>query len=60
MFSKLSVKLATQVLSHSVAAGITTLVSLGAFQERAMPTAVFLEKMDELSNVFSSSRFTSS
>ena len=31
MSSKISVKLTAQVLSHSVAAGITTLVSLDAF-----------------------------
>lgn len=35
MFSKLSVKLAAHILSHSDAAGITTLVSLGAIPEKS-------------------------
>lgn len=43
MFSKLSVKLAAQVLSYSMVVGITTLVSLRTFPKSAMPTATFLE-----------------
>ena len=41
-FAPLSIKLATQVLSHSVAAGISTTVSLGALPEGAQHTAVFV------------------
>ena len=47
-FSPLSVKLATQVLSDSVAAGITTMVSLGALPEDAQHTAVFVGLMDRM------------
>ena len=56
----LSVKLATHLLSHSVAAGITTLVSLCVFPESAWPTTMFLEKIDKFVNVFNSSLFTCS
>ena len=47
-FAPLSIKLATQVLSHSVAAGISTTVSLGALSEDAQYTAVFVERMDRM------------
>ena len=59
-FAPLSVKLATQVLSHSVAAGITTMVSLGALPEDAQHTAVFVERMDRMFNAFNSQTLTSS
>ena len=54
-FSAMRVKLATQVLSHSVAAGITYLCSLGKMDEDAIHKANFIEKMDCLFNVFKSS-----
>ena len=60
MFSKLGVKLATQVLSHSVAAGISTHVSFGALPDEAMETDMFVEKMDQLFNVFNSLSLKSS
>jgi hypothetical protein len=59
-FASLRVKLATQVLSHSVAAGITTMVSLGALPSDAQATAVFIEKMDKLFNCFNSQSLSSS
>ena len=49
-FAPLSVKLATQVLSDSVAAGITTMVNLGALPEDAQHTAVFVGLIDKMFN----------
>ena len=49
-FAPLSVNLATQVLSDSVAAGITTMVNLGALPEDAQHTAVFVGRMDRMFN----------
>lgn len=54
-FAPLRVKLATQVLSHSVAAGISTLCSLGGLPSDADHTAEFIETMDRLFNCFNSS-----
>lgn len=53
-FSALRVRLATQVLSHSVAAGISTMVTLQALPEEATHTALFVERMDQLFNAFNS------
>ena len=58
-FSPLRVKLATQVLSHSVAAGISTMVTLGALPKEAEHTALFVEKMDQIFNMFNSGSLTS-
>ena len=60
MFSKLRVKLAAQIISHSVAAGINSMVSLGGLPQEALETAKFLEYMDQLFNVFNSSKKTGS
>ena len=54
-FSKMSVRLAAQTLSHSVAAGISMLVQLGALPEEAKATASFIERIDRLFNAFNSS-----
>jgi len=54
-FSNLGVKLAVQVLSHSIAAGITTMVHYGALSLEATSTANFAENFDTLFNCFSSS-----
>ena len=59
-FANLSVKLAAQVLSHSVAAGMSTLVQLGVLPTCAKETAVFIERFDCLFNVFNSGRLKSS
>ena len=58
------VKLATQVLSHSVAAAIETLVAIkgweGEQKEVALATAKFCDDMDKLFNVFNSKTKNSS
>ena len=59
MFTKMRVRLAAQVLSHSVAAGITTLARLNHLPMEALSTATFLENMDQLFNAFNSSTFLS-
>lgn len=56
-FTNLPVKLATQVLSHSVAVGITTMVSLRALSIEAQTTANFIERIDKLFNCFNSQDF---
>lgn len=53
-FSKMRVNLATQVLSHGVAAGIMTHVSLGSLPKEAVHTAEFIERMDQLFDCFNS------
>ena len=54
-FSSMRVCLAAQVLSHSVAAGITTLSVLSdKLDNNAINTAHFIEKFDSLFNVFNS------
>jgi len=47
-FSKMKVKLATQVFSQSVAAGIRTMVKLRSMAEDTLQTAEFVETVDEL------------
>jgi hypothetical protein len=47
-FSKVKVKLATQILSHSVAAGFRALVSFKIMSEEGNETADFVEKIDTL------------
>ncbi|GFN89473.1 THAP domain-containing protein 9 [Plakobranchus ocellatus] len=56
-FAKLKVSLAVQVLSHTVAAGISTMVSFKALPPDATATAQFVEKFDQLFNCFNSRRF---
>ncbi|XP_025107337.1 uncharacterized protein LOC112572044 [Pomacea canaliculata] len=58
-FSKMNVSLAAQVLSHSVAAGISTLVQFGTLPDAAKQTALFIERFDQLFNAFNSSRLSS-
>ena len=60
MFTKMRVNLAAQVLSHSVAAGISTLQRLGHLHQEAKNTAEFVEMMDQLFNAFNSSTLSSS
>ena len=59
MFTKMRVRLAAQVLSHSVTAGITTLARLNHLPMEALSTATFIENMDQLFNTFNSSTFLS-
>ncbi|XP_072016244.1 uncharacterized protein [Amphiura filiformis] len=53
-FSRMSVKRAAQVLSHSVASGISSHVALGDLPAEAIHTAEFCERMDQLFNSFNS------
>jgi len=59
-FSNLRVKYATNVLSHSVAAHITTMAHLGSLPKEAVHSEQFVEKMDRLFNCFKNSHFTNS
>ena len=58
-FNKMKVKLATQVLSHTVAATICTYVSVGALPSSAMGTAEFIEKFDSTFDCVNSSSLQS-
>ena len=59
-FSTIHVNLAAQVLSHSVAAGISTLASLKHLPESVMYTAQFVEQFDALFITFNSQLLKSS
>ena len=54
MFATLSVKKATQVLSHSVAAGMAVMAQWEIIPKEASDTAQFVEDMDQLFNAFNS------
>ena len=53
-FSAMHVNLVAQVLSHSFAAGISTLSILGQLDAHAKHTASFVEMFDEMFNAFNS------
>ena len=53
-FSRLRVRLATQVLSHSVATGMKVMAEWGILSKDVIPTADFLENFDMLFNIFNS------
>jgi hypothetical protein len=54
-FQKMSVRLAAQVLSHSVAAAIKTCIATNQISlEEATPTATFVEKVDRLFDALNS------
>ena len=53
-FSAMRVNLAAQVLSHSVAAGISFLVTAKELPEDAIETAELIEHFDALFNTFNS------
>lgn len=59
-FANLSVKLATQVLSHTVAAGISTMVKLKSLPLEASATAKFVNNFDQIFNCFNSRNLHSS
>ena len=60
-FAALRVKLATQILlSHSAAAGISTMVALHALPVEAKDTAVFIDRFDKLFNAMKSYTIKSS
>ena len=54
-FKKMKVKTAAQVMSQSVSAAILTYICSGALKKDALPTALFLKKVDSLFDVFNSS-----
>ena len=54
-FQKMKVKLATQVLSHTVAASLCMHVSVGALPSSAMGTAEFIQKFDSVFDCVNSS-----
>ena len=58
-FSALRVRFATQVLSHSVAAGLSVLIQLHVLPEVANETASFVEEFDKLFNSFNSKNLKS-
>ena len=59
-FAAVKVNLATQILSHSVAAGINMLCTTNSLPEDANATAEFIETMDQLFNTFNSASLKSS
>ena len=59
-FSAMRVNLAAQILSHSVAAGMSFLVTCKEIHEDAIYTAKFAEQFDILFNTFNSHRLRSS
>ena len=59
-FSSMRVNLVAQVLSHSVAAGISFLVTCKELPEEAIHTAHFVEHFDNLFNTFNSRSLRSS
>ena len=59
-FSAMRVNFAAQVLSHSVAAGISTLSVLGHLDEEAKHTASFIEMFHQMFNAFKSNSLKSS
>ena len=58
-FSKMKVKLASQIFSHSVASGISLLKNLGKLPEEAGYTAEFIAEMNDLFDCFNA-RYTDS
>ena len=59
-FSAMHVTLAARVLSHSVAASISTLSVLGHLDKEAKHTASFIEIFDHIFNAFNSNSLKSS
>ena len=58
-FAALSVKLAAQVLSHTVSSSLLTLIQFKVLPEEAKETAKFIEHFDQLFNTFNSGSMTS-
>ncbi|CAI6366619.1 unnamed protein product [Macrosiphum euphorbiae] len=54
-FEKMKVRLATQVFSHSVAAGMSTALNIGILPNNSIPTINFINDMDKLFDIFNSS-----
>jgi hypothetical protein len=58
-FQKMKVKLATQVLSHTVASTMNMYISLGALLPSAVGTAVFITNLDNIFDCLNSSSLNS-
>lgn len=58
-FSTMRVRLATQLLSQTVAAGLHTYCQLGKIHSKGVHTAEFVEQMDLLFDCFNSSHLSS-
>ena len=55
----MKVSLATQVLSHSVAAGLALYIKFGIFNDTAAGTAEFIERMNDVFDILNVSNFNS-
>lgn len=55
-FSKMKVKLATQVFSHSVYAGMLTMITLHLLPPEAKQTAIFVKKVNDMFDLLNVSR----
>ena len=53
-FKKMNVKLATQILSHSVACGLRSYMKLKQMSSEAEPTAAFVARMNQLFDIMNS------
>lgn len=59
-FEKIKIKYASQVLSHSVSAGINTFVSVGSLHVETIYTAEFIERFDKIFDILNSLKLYSS
>lgn len=57
-FKKMNVKLATQILSHSVACGLRSYIKLKQMSTDAEPTAAFVERINRLFDIMNSNSRT--
>lgn len=53
-FEKMKVRYASQVLSHSVAVALNTYIDFGVLSIEAKPTAIFIQKMNDLFDLLNS------
>ena len=58
-FQRMKVSLATQVMSHSVAAGLALYIKFGIFNDTAAGTAEFIERMNDVFDILNVSNFNS-
>lgn len=57
-FSKMKVRLATQLFSSSVYAGMMTMIKLGIMKTEAMATAKFVKQIDDLFDLVNMSKYS--
>jgi hypothetical protein len=58
-FAAMRVRLAAQIFSHSVAAGMNTHIAFGALPSDALPSAEFIANVDGLFDCLNAGRLTS-